>query len=68
MDYHIPVKLRYMQQCTLNLFVTCILCADPRHDDNVKAAVIQLFMQPVTLPDQSGNTMSDNTVPYFFAN
>lgn len=57
-----------MEQCTLNLRVLCILCAGSRDNYNVKTTVKHILMQPVTFPDQSGNMMSDNTVPYFFAN
>lgn len=57
-----------MQQRTLDLRVFRILRIDPRNDHEVIPTAKQVFMEPITLPYQSADTMSDHTVPYFFAN
>lgn len=57
-----------MKQRTLDLLKLCILCINPRNDYNVKTTAEQILVQPVTFPEQSGDMMPDNTVPYFFAN
>lgn len=58
----------HMQQRTLDLRVFRILRIDPRNDHEVIPTAKQVLMEPITLPDQSADTMSDHTVPYFFAN
>lgn len=63
---HIFVKPCSMQQGTLNLRVLCILCAGSGNDHDIKSAAKQILMQPVALPDQSGDVVPDNTVSYFF--
>ena len=57
-----------MQQRILDLRVFRILRIDPRNDHEVIPTAKQVLMEPITLPDQSADTMSDHTVPYFFAN
>ena len=57
-----------MEQSTLDLCVLYILCTDSRNDYDIKTTVKHIFMQTIAFPDQSGDTMPDNTVPYLFAN
>lgn len=57
-----------MEQRALDLLKSCILCLHPRNNYYVKTTAKQLLVQPVTLPEQSGDMMPDNTVPNFFAN